>query len=116
MGLPGVGLKGYVAAALVSELLGVGLNLISLCRCAGLRPEFFRWLTAPGLAALLMGLDVNLLFRILRDRGVSGGMSGAVCLLFGAVVYLSALAALGISLRELLGIQKKGVCQRSGTW
>ena len=116
VGLPGVGLKGYVAAALVSELLGVGLNLTSLCRAAGLRPEFFRWLTAPGLAALLMGLDVNLLFHVLKDRGMSGGTSGAVCLLFGVVVYLSALAALGISLRELLGIQKKGVCQRSGTW
>lgn len=116
VGIPGVGLKGYVAAALVSELLGVGLNLVSLCRAAGLRPEFFRWLTAPGLAALLMGLDVNLLFRVLQDWGCSKGGSGIVCLAFGALIYLAALSAQGISLRELLGVRKKGVCQRKGTW
>ena len=115
VGIPGVGLKGYVLSALVSELLGVGLNLVSLCRAAGLRPEFFRWLTAPGLAALLMGLDVNLLFRILQDRGLPKVGSGVVCLLFGTVIYLAALTAQGLSLRVLLGLEKKGVCHRDGT-
>ena len=108
VGIPGVGLKGYVLSALVSELLGVVLNLVSLCRAAGLRPEFFRWLTAPGLAALLMGLDVNLLFQVLQDQGLSKGGSGTVCLLFGAVIYLAALSAQGISLRALLGMEKRG--------
>ena len=108
VGIPGVGLKGYVLSALVSELLGVVLNLVSLCRAAGLRPEFFRWLTAPGLAALLMGLDVNLLFQVLQDQGLSKGGSGTVCLLFGAVIYPAALSAQGISLRALLGMEKRG--------
>ena len=109
VGLPGVGLKGYVAAALVSEGLGLALNLFSLCRAAGLRPRLFRWLAAPGLAAVLMGLDVNLLFHILQDRGLSGGMSGAICLIFGVLIYLAALSAQGISLGELLGVKKKRV-------
>ncbi len=116
VGIPGVGLQGYVAAALASELLGLGLNLVSLCRAAGLRPAWFRWLVAPGLSALLMGLDVNLLFRVLRDRGLSGAVSGGICLLFGAVVYLAALSAQGISFRGLLGLEKKRVCRRGGTW
>ena len=63
-----------------------------------------------------MGLDVNLLFRVLQDWGCSKDGSGMVCLAFGALIYLAALSAQGISLRELLGVQKKGVCQRSGTW
>lgn len=116
VGLPGVGLKGYVLAALVSEGLGLALNLFSLCRAAGLRPQLFRWLAAPGLAALLMGLDVNLLYCVLRDRDFSGALSGGVCLLFGAVVYLAALSAQGVSLQALLGLEKKGVCRRGKTW
>ena len=108
VGIPGVGLKGYVLPALASEPLGVVLTLVSLCRAAGLRPEFFRWLTAPGLAALLMGLDVNLLFQVLQDQGLSKGGSGTVCLLFGAVIYPAALSAQGISLRALLGMEKRG--------
>ena len=116
VGLPGVGLRGYVLAALVSEGLGLALNLFSLCRAAGLRPQLFRWLAAPGLAALLMGLDVNLLYCVLRDRDFSGALSGGVCLLFGAVVYLAALSAQGVSLQALLGLEKKGVCRRGKTW
>ena len=116
VGLPGVGLRGYVLAALVSEGLGLALNLASLCRAAELRPQLFRWLAAPGLAALLMGLDVNLLYCVLRDRDFSGALSGGVCLLFGAVVYLAALSAQGVSLQALLGLEKKGVCRRGKTW
>ena len=56
-----------------------------------------------------MGLDVNLLFHILQDWGLSGGMSGAICLIFGVLIYLAALSAQGISLGELLGVKKKRV-------
>ena len=116
VGLPGVGLKGYVAAALLSEGLGVGLNLLSLCRASGLRPDPFRWVAAPGLAALLMGLDVNLLSRVLQDQGLSPAGRWTVCLLFGLILYLAALSAMGISPRSLLGLEKKGVCRREKMW
>lgn len=101
VGLPQVGLLGYVAAALVSSLLGVALGMISLYRATGLRPQLFQWLTAPGLAALLMGLCINLLFHILQDQGASALWSAGACLAFGSVLYLAALTAQGVSVRAL---------------
>ena len=98
---PGWGFRGYVLAALASALLGVVLGAVGLYRAVGLRPELFRWLTAPGLAALLMGLNVNLLFRVLRDRGLSGPWSAAACLVLGSVLYLAALSAQGVWVGEL---------------
>ncbi len=101
VGVPGVGLTGYVIAALVSSLLGVGMGMVSLYRATGLRPRLFQWLTAPGLAALLMGLVTNLLFRVLVDRGLDGALAALACLGFGGVLYLAALNAQGVRLRAL---------------
>ena len=105
VGLPGVGLTGYVLAALVSALLGVVLGMVSLYRATGLRPRLFQWLTAPGLAALLMGLVVNLLFQVLVDRGLDGVAAALACLAFGGVLYLAALAAQGVRLRDLFRLR-----------
>ena len=107
VGIPGVGLQGYVLAALISSLLGVVLGAVGLYRAVGLRPELFRWLTAPGLAALLMGLNVNLLFRVLRDRGLSGPWSAAACLVLGSVLYLAALSAQGVWVGELFRLRRR---------
>lgn len=107
VGRPGVGLMGYVLAALVSSLAGVMLGMVSLWRATGLRPQLFQWLTAPGLAALLMGLLTNLLFRVLTDRGLDGAPAAGVCLAFGAVVYLAALNAQGVQLRTLFRLPRR---------
>ena len=96
VGAPGVGLRGYVEALLLSTLLGLWLNWRALSRAAGLRPRLFQWLTAPGLAALLSALCARLLFPFLTGAGVGTGAGCAVCLAFGAVLYLCALAAQGV--------------------
>lgn len=102
VGIPGVGLKGYVAGFLVSSVLGLALNLISTIRSTGLRPRPFQWLVSPLLAAVLMGLCVNLLFRWMCAQGAPLAPTVLFCAAFGAVEYLAALQAQGVSLRALL--------------
>lgn len=101
MGLPGVGLKGYVAGFLASAALGVLLNWWAVRRATGLRAQIFQWCTAPALSALLMGLVINLLFQVLRRAGLEALPAALPCLLFGGVLYLAALQAQGIHLRRL---------------
>lgn len=107
VGRPEIGLMGYAAAFALSSLLGVILGTVSLYRATGLRPHIFQWLTAPGLAALLMGLNVNLLSHILLDRGVHTLWTVGVCLAFGAVLYLTALFVQGVRLSELFPMKRK---------
>ena len=102
VGIPGVGLGGFVFAFVVSTALGVVLAAAALYRATGLKPRLFQWLTAPGLAALLMGLVVNLLFRVLTDQGVGGVHAALGCLAFGTVLYLTALRVQGLHPKELL--------------
>lgn len=103
--LPGVGLKGYVAGFLVSAVVGLGLNVLSVVRATGLKLQLFPWLVSPGLAALLMGLTVNLLFRWVCDTGAPLPAAVGLCALFGIVEYLAALQAQGLSLRELFKVR-----------
>ena len=100
--LPGVGMGGYVAGAVVSTALELGLCLRQLARSVGLKIQPFQWLTAPGLAALLAGLTGNLLFRVLRDSGLDPVPAGLSTLVFFLVLYLAALQAQGVQAREVL--------------
>ena len=94
--LPGVGMGGYVAGAVVSSALELLLCLCRVVRKTGLKVEIFQWMAAPGLASLLSALTGNLLFRVLKDNGLSPVPAGAATLLFAAVLYLSALQAQGV--------------------
>ena len=96
MGLPGVGLKGYVAGVLVTSVLGVLLCWLRVHRATGLKAQLFQWCTAPALASLLMGLVVNLLFRVLMDSGMDGVPACLCCIVFGGVLYLIALSVQGV--------------------
>lgn len=106
--LPGVGMKGYVAGLLVSELLGAILCAWQSVRATGVSVPLFECLTAPGLAALLMGLTANLLFHVLKDSGLGIPAAGGAALVYGLVLYLAALQAQGVSLRDVfrLGSEK----------
>ena len=105
MGLPGVGLRGYVAGFVLSSALGALLNYREAARHTGLRPRLFQWCTAPALSALLMGLVVNLLFRILLDAGMGGAAACLACILFGGVLYLTALSAQGVRPSQLFRLK-----------
>ena len=105
MGLPGVGLRGYVAGFVLSSALGALLNYREAARHTGLRPRLFQWCTASALSALLMGLVVNLLFRILLDAGMGGAHACLACILFGGVLYLTALSAQGVRPSQLFRLK-----------
>ena len=105
MGLPGVGLRGYVAGFVLSSALGALLNYREVRRATGLRAQIFQWCTAPALSALLMGLVVNLLFRILLDAGMGGAPACLACILFGGVLYLTALSAQGVRPSQLFRLK-----------
>ncbi len=107
VGLPGVGLKGYVAGFVVSSALGLALNLAAVVRVTGLRPRPFEWLVSPALAAGLTGLCVNLLFTWMQERGLGLALSVAICLLLGALEYGAALQAQGTRLGELFHLERR---------
>ena len=99
--LPKVGVRGFVAGVLLSELLGALLCAGWGARAIGERFALFECAAAPGLGALLAGLTGNLLFRYLKDCGTGILLSGIITLLYAAVMYLAALQAQGLSLRDL---------------
>lgn len=47
-----------------------------------------------------MGLVCRLLFQVLGQAGMDGPLAVCVCLAFGLVLYLAALAAMGICPRR----------------
>ena len=98
--LPGVGMAGFVAGTVASGALELALCLFWTVRRTGLRPPLFRWLAAPGLSSLLAGLTSNLLFQVLKDAGLSPVPAGGAAALFFLVLYLAALQAQGVGIKE----------------
>lgn len=95
MGIPGVGLRGYVEALLLSTILGLFLHWLSLRRFLALPFRPFSWLIAPALSSLLAGLCVRLLLPILTHAGIPPLPGCLIGLLFGFVLYFSAMTAQG---------------------
>ena len=89
------GLAGFAAGYAASALAGAGLNLASVLRAAQLRVNWLRWFIRPLLAAVLMGLWCNLLFRVMLDAGCGQGWAALACAALGLAVYAAALLAQG---------------------
>ncbi|MPM22537.1 Stage V sporulation protein B [bioreactor metagenome] len=96
VGRPEWGMRGFVLGFVLSSVLGVLLNWTSLSRATGLKPQIFQWLVAPALSALLTGLCCRLVFALLGDAGVLPAVRLGACVLFGGLLYLSALQAQGV--------------------
>ena len=103
--LPGVGMGGYVAGALVSAGLEALLCLALTLRHTGLALRPLPWLIAPGLAALLSALTMSLLQRRLLSCGFGALSSAGTCLAFGGVLYLAALSAQGVELGRIFRLR-----------
>lgn len=100
--LPGMGMAGYVAGAVASTALELGLCLWQIVRATGLAVRPFQWLAAPGLAALLSALTGNLLFQYLKDTGLPPIHAGLGTLAFALLLYFAALQAQGVRARDIL--------------
>ena len=99
--VPEMGMEGFVVSTGVSTVLGLLLCAQRLRKRTGLRLELFRWLTAPGLATLLMALTTNLLVHTLGDWGTPTLWADLAGVVFGTVLYLAALSAQGVKWRGL---------------
>jgi len=100
---PGVGMRAFVAGTVVSELLGAVLCARCVVKATRTRLPVFQSVTAPALGALLAGLTGNLLFRYLKDSGVSALPAGMAVCTYTLVLYLAALQAQGVPLRQTFG-------------
>ena len=105
VGVPSVGMGGFVAGMLVSTALGLVLCAWRLRAFTGLSFRLFQWVTAPGLATLLSALVTNLLFQVLQDSGVPVLWRIPGALAFGLVLYIAALSAQGVPLRGLFRLE-----------
>ena len=101
VGIPSIGMGGFVLGMVVSSALGVVLCAWRLTVFTNLKLRIFQWVTAPGLAALLSALVTNLLLRVLQESGVPVLYRLSSALAFGLVLYLAALSAQGVSLKTL---------------
>ena len=101
VGIPAIGMGGFVLGMLVSTGLGLLLCAWRLRAFTGLQFRVFQWVTAPGLAALLSALVSNLLFQTLLDYGNSMLHSTVGTLMFGLLLYLAALNAQGVTVKGL---------------
>ena len=102
---PQVGMYGFVAGTLVSSVLGAVLCAKWAVQVSGVTVPVFECITAPALGAILMGTTGNLLFRYLKDNGCGVPLSGGMTLIYGVVLYIAALQAQGISLREVFRLK-----------
>ena len=96
MGRPGGGMDGFVIGVVASSLLGLVLCVLAVRRHTGLRVKLWSMLALPGLAALLSWQLALLLNNWLSRAQVPQVVQVGVVLTFGAVVYLSALCAMGV--------------------
>ena len=92
------GMIGFVAGFVLSSLVGMGMNLGSVLRAAGLQPRIYRWFVRPLLGAVLTWEWGRLLFRVLMNSGCSDLWSCSICTILGLILYAAALQVQGLSL------------------
>jgi len=103
------GLSGFVAGFVLSSLVGAALNLGSVLRASGLKLKIYRWFIRPLLGAALLWAWSGFLFRILERAGVSTLWNCLICAILGLILYMAALQAQGVPVRQQFIKQKGGV-------
>lgn len=98
--LPGVEMGGFVCGALAAAVLELILCLGAVIRAAGMGLSFGRWLSAPGLAAALAGLNGNLLLRMLNQTTMPAEFAAGAAFFFAAVQYWLVLRLIGKEIDE----------------
>lgn len=97
-----IGLRGFAWGYVISSGVGAFLCWKKLSRETGLQLPAFDWFIAPVLSSALAASCSRLLYTVLLRDGMSLLLAGCACLVFGLLLYLAALQALGISMTKLL--------------
>ena len=91
-----LGMAGYAGAFVLSSLVGAALSWRGVSRAIGLTLPVFQWFAAPALAACLAASCGQLMETVLLRAAVSPLAGAAGGLVFGGLLYLSALQAMGV--------------------
>ncbi len=102
VGLPHVGMRGFVLGYLLSSLLTAGLNFACLAKKLRMRPRIRNWFLTAALAATLSGVITNISFRTLLMRGWSDALALILASLLGICTYCLTLNCLGTSLSKYI--------------
>lgn len=91
-----LGMGGYALSFTLSSLLGAVLSWLAAARATGLRLPVFSWFTAPTLAACLAAACGELMETVLLRGGWPTLAAASGALVFGLLLYLAALQAMGV--------------------
>ena len=102
-------LAGFVVGFVLSSLVGMGMNLVSVLRATKLKVNLYRWFARPLLGAALTWGWCSLLYRILEHAGCSTLGNCLLCVCLGMILYIASLQAQGMSiLKNVPHIRKIG--------
>ena len=96
------GMAGYALSFTLAALLGAVLSWGVVSREIGLKLPVFRWFTAPTLAACLAASCGDLMETVLLRGGMTPLPAACGALIFGLLLYLAALQAMGVRQRQAL--------------
>lgn len=92
---PGIGLGGYVFGTVLSLGAELALFLLVTLKKTALSPDWFSWMTAPGLASALGAATASLLIAWLKMQGLSSLAADGWGMLLALVEYKTALWVMG---------------------
>ena len=91
-----LGMGGYALSFVFSSLLGAVLSWLVAAQATGLQLPVFSWFTAPTLAACLAAACGELMETVLLRGGWGTLPAASGGLIFGLLLYLAALQAMGV--------------------
>lgn len=91
-----LGMAGYAAGFALTSLLGAVLTWGVVSRETGLKLPVFSWFAAPTLAACLGASCGDLMETVLLRGGLTALPAAAGAMVFGLLLYLAALQAMGV--------------------
>lgn len=98
VGLPHIGMRGYVIGYVVSSGVTAILNFFCLKRRLKLSPRYGNWFVTPLLASVFAALICDIAYNFFLSRALPLALSLTLAGLFGFAAYALSLAAMGTNI------------------
>lgn len=98
IGLPHIGMRGFVFGYVISSAVTAVLNFICLIRRLKLRPRFTNWFFSPLLASVFAALICDIAYNFFLSHSIHIVSSLVLAALTGIFAYAIALSALGTNI------------------